>query len=247
LYVGSADGGTRRIMKILIFDVECSGVSFKANSGFLLCVGVKELGKPGVNMLVRDNMVPDPLNDKKLCKQVYDVLSKADMLIGHNSKWFDLRYLNSRFLKWGIPPLPNIPHMDTCETGFKKLAIKNSLKEMGKYLHCKASKHDISMDDWVRAYAGDKKALKEIVKHCEADVKLTEQVYLKLRPFGYKSPNRNLIEGGTDKCPLCGARNSLQKRGFNYALVGKAVRYQCKECGGWSHTGYKKGDTDVRP
>lgn len=232
--------------KILVFDLETCGVSFKANSGFLLCAGIKELGKP-VQLLVRDNIQPDPLNDKKLCKEVASLLSSADMWVTHNGKWFDVKYLNSRLLKWGLPPLPSIPHFDTCETGFKKLAIKNSLKEMGKYLGCKTSKYEVSMDEWVRAYAGDKKAMSEIVKHCKQDVELTEQVYLRLRPFGHNPPNLSLIYGDDRNCPHCGAKDSLKKNGYKLAIVGKAQRYQCRKCGGYARDAYKQTEVKRRP
>jgi uncharacterized protein YprB with RNaseH-like and TPR domain len=232
--------------KILTWDIECSGVSFKANSGFLLCVGVKELGKPEVEIYERDNMLPDPLNDRALVKRVYERLVESDMWITHNGKWFDVRYFNSRLLKWGLPPLPSIPHFDTCELGFKRLAIKNSLKEMGKYLGCKTTKFDVNMDDWVRAYAGNKKSLALIVSHCKADVKLTEQVYLKLRPMGFKHPNIALINEDGRQCPICGKKGTLQSRGWLPAQVNKAKRYQCTSCGGWSHGGYKTRGIDIR-
>ena len=237
--------------RILTWDLECSGVSFKANSGFLLCVGIKELGKPNVELYVRDNVQPDPLNDKKLVKQVYNRLLEADLWVTHNGKWFDVKYFNSRLVKWGLAPLPNMPHFDTCELGFKKLAIKNSLKEMGKYLGCKVTKYDVEMDDWVRAYAGDKKALAEIVKHCEKDVKLTEQVYLKLRPLGYKHPNLAIINDDGRQCPICGKTKTLQSRGWLPGQVNKAKRYHCTKdkggCGAWSHGAYHKTGIDVRP
>src|SRR6266853_6754141 len=85
-------------MRIAIFDIETSTFGFKANSGFILCCGIKELGKP-IKMLVRDNMQPDPLNDKKLVTQIYDELSKMDMVVGHNIKWFDMPFINSRLLR----------------------------------------------------------------------------------------------------------------------------------------------------
>jgi len=232
--------------KILVWDIETCGVSFKANSGFILCAGIKELGKP-IKMFVRDNVQPDPLDDRKLVKQVYDELVTADVWITHNGRWFDVRYLQSRLLKWKLPPLPDIPMFDTCELGFKKLAIKNSLKEMGKYLGCKTSKFDVNMDDWVRAYAGDKKALKAIVTHCIADVKLTEEVYKRLRPMAFKHPNLALISGNNLACPICGKR-ALRRDREKIAQVSKAPRYQCERCGAWSQGTYRRvKGLEVRP
>lgn len=237
-------------MRLAIFDLETSTFGFKANSGFILCCGIKELGKP-VRMLVRDNMRPNPLNDRKLVKQIYDELSQMDMLVTHNGKWFDIPFLNSRLLKWGLPPLPPIPHFDTCDLAYKRLKIKNSLEAIGEYLDCKTAKHKVSFDKWVQAYAGDAKALAQIVKHCVNDVKLTEQVYIKLRPMGFKHPNVALINGDDRQCPICGKKNTLQSRGWLPAMVNRAKRYQCVPhkggCGAWSHGSYAKTGISIRP
>lgn len=237
-------------MKALVFDIECSGISFKANSGFLLCVGIKDLEKNSVEMYQRDNMTPDPLDDKKLVKQVYDRLCEADMWVTHNGKRFDVPYLNSRLLKWNLPPLPNIPHVDTCETSFKRLLIKNSLKAVGEYLGLHDHKYDVSMDEWVRAYAGNKKALAQIVHHCINDVKLTEKVYLRLRSLGFKHPNVGNITEKPDVCPICG-KDSLIRKGWIFNVTTKSPRFMCYPstggCGAWSHGKAVKTTTVIRP
>lgn len=230
--------------KILIWDLETSTFGFKANSGFILCAGIKEFGKPGVEMYKRDNLVPDPLNDKKLVMRIAKRLSEADMWVTHNGRWFDIPFLNSRLLRYGLPPLPTVPHFDTCELAYKRLKLKNSLEALGEYLGCKISKFKVSFDEWVRAYAGNYKSLAKIVKHCVHDVKLTEEVYTKLRPMGFKHPNIALINEDGTQCPVCGAKDTLQSRGFLPAQVNKAKRYQCIPrkggCGAWSHAKYTK-------
>lgn len=236
--------------KIFAFDIETSTFGFKANSGFILCCGIQEIGKP-MKMLVRDNMTPDPLNDKKLAIEISAELSKADVLVGHNSKWFDLPFINSRLLHWGLPPLPPIAHFDTCDTSYKKLKIKNSLEAVGEFLGCKIRKFKVSFDEWVRAYAGNKKSLAKIVKHCMNDVKLTVEVYNKLRVLGFKHPNIATINDDPNQCPICGKKNTLNHRGFIYGAVNKSKRYRCMKqkggCGGWSHTAYRKSGVDIRP
>lgn len=232
--------------RIAIWDIETSTFGFKANSGFILCCGIKEFGKPGVKMFKRDNMTPDPLNDKKLVIQIYNELVKYDMFVTHNGKWFDIPFLNSRLVHWGHAPLPPMPHFDTCELSYKRLKIKNSLEAIGEFMGCKISKFKVSFDEWVRAYAGNYKSLLKIVKHCIHDVKLTEEVYVRLRPMGFKHPNIALINEDGTQCPVCGEKNTLQSRGWLPAQVNKAKRYQCKSCGAWSHGAYKTRGIDVR-
>src|SRR6266446_496647 len=226
--------------KIIIFDVECHTFNFKADKGFMLCCGFKEFGKPKVEILSRDNIRQNPLNDKKLVVSIYDKLIKADMIVGHNSKWFDIPWLNSRLLHWGHAPLPAIPHFDTCEVAYKKMRVKNSLKALGEFLRCRVQKTETDMNDWLLAGAGNKKALDKIITHNIHDVNLTEEVYRKLRALGFKHPNIATMNEDGCQCPVCGKKNTLQARGWQMSQVGKAHRYQCTSCGAWSHSKYEK-------
>lgn len=54
--------------KILIWDIECHTFRFKADQGFMICSGFKEVGKPGVEILQRDNIRKNPLDDRRLVR-----------------------------------------------------------------------------------------------------------------------------------------------------------------------------------
>ena len=236
--------------KLLVWDLETSTSGFKANAGFIICATFKEPGRP-VEVLRRDNMLPDPLNDKKLVKKIYDRLMKADMWVTHNGKWFDIPFLNSRLLKWGLPVLPSkFPHFDTCEASFKRLKIRNSLEAVGEFFGINTKKFTVSHDEWSRAYAGNERAIKMIVKHGVQDVKLTEKVYDRMKIVGYKHPNVALINSSDDACPYCGKSGTLRDGGWNYAQVKKSKRYFCRPnkggCGGWSHGPYVVTGTKIR-
>lgn len=237
--------------KIIIWDIECHTFRFKADLGFMLCCGFKELGQPKVEVFSRDNIRQSPLNDKKLVEAIYDRLITADMIVTHNGKWFDVPWLNSRLLHWGLDPLPNIPHFDTCEVAYKKLRIGNSLKAVGKFLGCKVQKTETDMNDWLLAGAGNEKALRTIVTHNIHDVKLTEEVYVKLRPLGFKHPNLASVNDAPDQCPICSKKGTLERRGWIYGAVNKSKRYHCLKrkggCGAWSHMAYRKSGVEIRP
>jgi hypothetical protein len=226
--------------RIGVFDIECHTFRFKADLGFMLCAGFKEFGKPGVEVLARDNIQRNPLNDKKLVKAIYDKLLTYDMVVTHNGRWFDIPWLNSRLLHWGLAPLPSIPHFDTCDAAYKRLRVGNSLKALGKFLGCKVHKTETDMNDWLLAGAGKKRALKTIVTHNIHDVRLTEEVYRRMRPLGFKHPNVALINEDGRQCPICGKKDTLQSRGWLPAKVNRAKRYQCTSCGAWSHARYEK-------
>lgn len=237
--------------KIVLWDIECHTFRFKADLGFMLCSGMKELGKPGVEILRRDNITQNPLNDKRLVLAIRKRLLEADMIVTHNGKWFDLPWLNSRLVHWGYAPLPNIPHFDTCEVSYKKMRVGNSLKALGKFLQCKTDKTETDMNDWLLAGAGKEPAMRKIILHNKHDVLLLEEVYLKMRNFGFKHPNLASINNDPDQCPLCAKKGTLNQRGWIYGAVNRSKRYECRKekggCGGWSHKAYRKTGVEIRP
>lgn len=241
--------------KILLWDIECHTFRFKADQGFMICSGFQEMedNKLGpVEVLQRDNIAKNPLDDKRLVLAIKNRILKSDMLVTHNGKWFDLPWLNSRLMHWGFTPLPaKFPHYDTCEVAYKKLRVKNSLEALGKFLGCKTKKTETDMNDWLLAGGGNKKAQLKIVTHNIADVKLLREVYLKMRVLGFKHPNLSIIDGDANKCPICGKVGALRLDGWYYGAVNKARRYECVKklggCGHWPHGAYQKSGVDIRP
>lgn len=238
--------------KILIWDIECHTFNFKADKGFMICSGFEELGTGKVEILQRDNIAKNPLDDRKLVLAIKNRILQADMLVTHNGKWFDLPWLNSRLVHWGYAPLPsNFPHFDTCEVAYKKMRVRNSLEALGKFLGCKVKKTETDMNDWLLAGGGNQRAQRKIVVHNIADVKLTKEVYLKMRVFGFKHPNLASINNEPDQCPLCEKKGTLYRRGWIYGAVNKSKRYECRRekggCGGWSHKAYRKSGIEIRP
>lgn len=236
--------------EILVWDIECHTFRFKADQGFMICSGFKVVGKPGVEILQRDNIRKNPLDDRKLVLAIKKRLLKADMVVTHNGKWFDLPWLNSRLMHWGYTPITDLPHYDTCEVSYKKMRVKNSLEALGEFLGCKVKKTPTDMNTWLLAGGGNAKAQRKIVAHNDADVRLTEEVYLKMRVFGFKHPNLANIMNDPDKCPICGKKGTLIRDGMLYGPVNRAQRYECVKakggCGGHPHGAYRKSGVEVR-
>lgn len=236
-------------MNIVLWDIETFGFDFGADKGFILCGSYKTLGKKGIGTAVRKNLGRNGAkmwDDKQVCKQLYDVLSKADMWVTHNGKRFDVPFLNTRLLKHGLAPLPPVPHFDTCEVIWKKLKMRARLDNVQKFFKFPDKKTDLVLEKHAMAAAGHAKMLKEIVVHCEADVRVLEHAYKKLRILGYKHPNIAAIAEDGDKCPYCGKRETLQRRGYIVAKVRRSARFQCQSCGGWSHGSPEKIGDGIR-
>jgi len=218
--------------KIVLWDLETFGFDFRADKGFILCGSYRELGGP-IHTISRKNLGRDMWNDKEVCKRLYDVLVKADMWVTHNGRRFDIPFLNTRLLKHNLAPLPPVPHFDTCEVIWKRLKMSARLENVQKFFKFRSKKTDLWLETWAKAAAGNVKALKYVINHCEADIRVLAAGYKKLRVLGYRYPNMAALFEDNQRCPYCGKTNTSQRRGWNLAKVRRSQRFQCRACRGW--------------
>lgn len=172
----------------------------------------------------------DVHDDRYVVEQFHKVMMEADVIVGHNSDNFDNRYVKTRVLFHGLSPLPPVTSIDTykvAKSGF--MFNSNKLAYLGEYLKVGAKKHT-SSGLWMKAFNGDKKAIKEMVEYNKQDVRLLERVFLKLRPYIPNHISRELW--GLSGCPRCGS-TKIQSRGVSRAITKVYQRFQCQGCGGW--------------
>lgn len=173
-------------------------------------------------------------DDKELIKEVWDVLDKADVLIGHHSDSFDIKKLNSRFIYYGLNAPSSYQTVDTCKLAKKYFRFdSNSLNNLSIYLGL-GEKAPSGLSLWLDCLAGDPDAWLKMKKYNAQDVILLEKLYLTLRPFQDNHPNLNLLSDHSgESCPTC-LSTTLSKRGFSLTKTGTKQRYQCNSCGSWS-------------
>lgn len=245
--------------KVLIFDIECYSHDFGADKGYLLCIGYKWLGDKKVSMIRPTDLEKfrnDPTNDRAMCKEFLELVKKADIVAGWNSKGFDWRFLQTRIMKWRLGYLPPVPHCDLLLTSRASTKMRRTLDNTGKFFNLKNQKIPLDMNIWMAAGRGNAKALQEIINHCEADVLMTEEAYELFAPLSRTHPNVAIINGKPNGCPRCGAVGFLQRRGKRpvkvleqrgkiYALRHYRIRFQCANCGHWPTSNpikYGKGE-----
>ena len=217
--------------RTLVFDLECSDL--KADYGSLLCMGYKWLGQKKIHCpSLLDHPGKWALDDELLVKEAHKIISQADMLIGFYSSGHDIKYLRSKFLEHGLPVLDNVPHLDLYFLARSNLNLsRKSLDNLSRYLKLDKRKYYVGSPIWKRAKAGDVEGLKEVIRHCRADVAVTEEMYYKLRPLSKTHPRLN----GWEPCRVCGS-SKLQRRGFAVSSTkGKQIRTQCTNCGHWEN------------
>ena len=179
--------------------------------------------------------------DKSLLKGIWDLLNEADIVVGQNSKRFDVKKLNARFVLNGFQPPSVYKQIDTLVLAKKHFAFtSNKLEYMTDKLcttHKKIKHVEFGgFELWKECLAGNKKAWAQMEAYNKADVLSTEELYTKLIPWD-SSLNFNIYrpEGVVSQCS-CGSVK-LNRRGYYYTSVAKYQKWRCMKCGKETYAG----------
>lgn len=233
----------KEVMKVLQSIGDFPGRTFKATINSIICFGYKVHGEKETQCVnawdYSKRWSRDINDDYAVVRKAYEVLKDADVVVTHNGKRFDWKFLQTRLLFHGFAPLPKLIHIDTCaEAKRNLLAYSNSLNELGKFLKLGEKKKHTGWTLWMDVMEKDPAAMKLMSEYCKRDVELLEKVFKKLRPMIKSLPNYNIFNGKDNSCPNCGSTH-LQRRGERVSKTKRVVRYQCVECNSWSSQGTK--------
>lgn len=230
------------------------GLTLKANITSIICGGWKVLGekkthcinawdfpswkldckiKSGetvTNFLKR--ILQHPNDDYALVKAISDVLVSSDMVITHNGKRFDWKFLQTRLHKHKLPPLPEIRHVDTCSLAKSNLfLLNNKLNTIAGFLtNEQKMEHGGWKELWGGVWLRVNSAMKTMTAYCKKDVEALEAVYLDLRPHAKNIPNHNIWnDRGDNVCPTCG-HSQYHKNGTKTTDRLIIQRYMCNRC-----------------
>lgn len=238
--------------KILIFDIETAPLKayvwrlWKQNINplngqlqsewFMLTYSAK--------WLFDKNIISEKLNpqealkedDSRLVKSLWKLFDEADIIIAHNAKNFDVKIMNTRFLKTQLPSPSHYQIIDTLHHAKKQFSFEsNKLDYIAKFLGL-GSKIKTNFELWEGCVNGDQDALDAMSKYNDQDVFLLEDVYLKLRPFIKPHPNVTLFfDNEIERCPTC-ASDKLETVGTYNTQVSSFNSVRCKCCGSVSRT-----------
>lgn len=116
-------------------------------------------------------------NDAELVAKILSVLGECDLLIGHNSRWFDIPYLNSVALKFGMPRLYK-KLIDPVQIARRTYRLgSNSLSSVADFLGLEEKKMPVEVDVWRRALLDDDGGAWDTLKErCESDVRVLSEI-----------------------------------------------------------------------
>lgn len=177
----AAHGGGERVA---FFDIETSDL--KANWGIMWSYCLKPDGKPVISNVIRPDEVRNGTYDKRLCRELVDDLWKFDRVIGHYMCRFDLPFVRTRCVYWGIefPPFGSLKQKDTWVVLRHKFKLhSNRLQTACEFFGIPAKGHPMTPDVWLRAYKGEQSALDYIEAHNIEDVESTEALWHKIEDY----------------------------------------------------------------
>lgn len=236
----------RVIPKVLLFDLETAPMRAYVwsrwkqditlektiSESFIICWSAKWLYSSDV---MSDTCTSEEMlshDDSRVCKSLWKLINEADIVIAHNGKRADIPWMNSRFIVNGFLPPKPYQVIDTLEIAKKGFGFSsNKLDALAGYFGIK-HKLDTDFELWRGCMEGKQESLDYMTKYNKVDVKILEEVFLRLRPWAKGMPSiTNIVQD--DVCPLCGAEDYEVLEGqYYYTSVGRYQLYRCKGCGG---------------
>lgn len=239
--------GTNHIPKVLLFDIETApnkmmgwglwnqnfGLNQIESEWFCLSFAAKWLGSEEV-MYTDMRGIVSTEDDTHILDALWKLFDEADILIGQNSKAFDVKKMNARWILNGYqPPSPykQIDTLDIAKRNFSFTSRKlewmtDKLCENKKLTHGKFAGFEL----WKECLLDNPDAWQEMEDYNRMDVVSLEELYLKMAAWDDKHVNFNLYNDIAEHVCRCGSTR-LKEDGFAYTGVSKFQQYRCLDCG----------------
>lgn len=175
-------------------------------------------------------------DDSRILKDLWGLMDTANIIVGQNSRRFDVPKINARFLinntSDGIIP-SGFKHHDTMKMaknlyGFTSFKLEYMAKALNlknqKMIKRKYGGHEL----WRECLGGNMDAWREMKKYNCLDLTTTEELYEKLLKND-NSLNFNVYYDDNENRCSCGSF-VVKKAGFSYTNTAKIQRYACGSC-----------------
>lgn len=173
-------------------------------------------------------------DDSKILKGIWELMDEADIIVGQNSKAFDVKKLNARFIINGMQPPSSYRQIDTKVMAKKIFGFTSNrleymadklCKKYKKLKHKKFPGHEM----WDQCLKGNRQAWAAMEKYNKHDVLALEELYNAL--IAWDNPvNFNPYHKMHDNICTCGS-TEFKKNGYHFTNAGKYERVACKKCG----------------
>lgn len=187
---------------------------------------------------------PDTNDDTLVVDKLWHLLDEADIVIGQNSKTFDVKKFNARAIIHGMLPPEPFRQIDT-KTAASDVGNfgSNSLKQLARMLDITLKSNNRGWELWRECMQGDATAWEEMEAYNRNDVVATAELYSRLRPWmtSRQHPNLGLYVTALGRvCTNCANKEKeeggvgFQNRGFQHTNASKFQQVLCLHCGSYS-------------
>jgi hypothetical protein len=180
----------------------------------------------------------------RFLKNVHELMSRADIIVGHNLDNADIPWLEGDlyFPRIGhrhvpnLAPLPPFKTVDTLKVArrFKSGVAFKSLNALCQILDIPAKTDVYDREAMDRAVSGSVEDRERLTEYCAGDVIATQGLYDWLRPHIKNHPH--LFVDGKGKmttCNRCGGETAQDARRYVANVLTYTMR-KCVNCGGYS-------------
>lgn len=176
-----------------------------------------------IYMDLRDS--PGSEDDYQLLEKIWHLFDEADFVVGHNTKKFDVKKINARFLLNGFTRPSTFRHIDTLLIAKSLFGFTSNKLEyltdklcttFKKSTHKKFPGHML----WVECLKGNPEAWEEMEEYNKFDVLSNQELYEIFMPWDSKLPNFDLyVDAPLDM-------SEWVEDGFHTTNLGKYQRYR---------------------
>ncbi len=168
----------------------------------------------------------------QMVKGIHKLLDDADVAVHYNGLSFDIKRLNSEFLKFKLDPPSPYQNVDLLKTTRSQFGFaSNKLDYVVQQLDLGAKVKHLGMDLWRDCMAGCPKAWKTMQRYNIQDVRLLEDYYNRVLPWIKGHPNWGVYkDANRPTCRQCGSTN-VKKNGWERKTTLVYQRYKCNNCG----------------
>ena len=165
-------------MRFAAMDIEATRLD--ATLGRLLCCCFKFFDEDKVRTIIVRKLA----NEKKAVQKILDTLKEVDILVTWNGKHYDVPFLNACCLAYRLEPVPSKLHLDLLpHHRYYFRTLGHSLDASSAHAQLLNRKYHTPMNLWRSAAEGDKESIAEVIKHCEQDVRVTEEMCRIMAPY----------------------------------------------------------------
>lgn len=229
--------------KTLIYDIEvspCTGWFWRTGTQYIGAHNIRKSGKIICISYrfthwkaghVKNLQWSGTQCDKEMVKKFSAIAQKADLIVGHNGDGFDKKWINTRLAYFKCPTIKHVMTEDTLKQARQQFNLPSfRLDYLCKYFDIKG-KISTSSDLWEKVvFDNDRTYLKKMVKYCDNDVLILDELYNRIYPYVKHKINIAVYNDDERICPSCGGKCTI-KNGFAFSGKTKKQRYGCQDCG----------------